>query len=187
MKKIILFSFFLVIGISAFSQKYMTRTGYIRFFSHTSMEDIEGKNNQVTSIMDAETGEMVFKVLMKSFQFQKALMQEHFNEKYVESDKFPNADFLKAKIKDWKPNMLKEGKPVEVTVDGELTIHGVTKKITEKGTIELKPDGKVIAKSQMKVRPEDYGIKIPSLVRENIAEVIDVFIEMEYTRLPDKK
>jgi polyisoprenoid-binding protein YceI len=186
MKKLIFILTLAAATQTLFAQKYMTRNGYIRFFSHTPVEDIEAKNHQVTSIMNAETGEMVFKVLMKSFQFQKALMQEHFNEKYVESDKFPNADFLKATIKDWKPNMLKEGKPVEVTVEGELTIHGVTKKITEKGTLELKPDGKVAAKAQMKVRPEDYGIKIPAVVRGNIAEIVDVFIEAEYSPLPKK-
>jgi len=185
MKKVF---FFLALTISIqtlFAQKYMTRTGYIRFFSHTSVEDIEAKNNQVTGIVDAETGEMVFKVLMKSFLFQKALMQEHFNEKYVESDKFPHAEF-KGKMKDWNPEMLKPGKPIEIFVEGDLTIHGVTKKIIEKGTIELTPEGKVSAKAVFKLRPEDYGIKIPALVRSNIAEIVDVFIEMEYAAMPKK-
>jgi polyisoprenoid-binding protein YceI len=181
MKKAIFLSFFLITAITAFSQKYMTRNGYISFFSHTPVEDIEAKNNQVTSIIDAETGEMVFKVLMKSFQFEKALMQEHFNEKYVESDKFPNADFLKATIKDWNLKNIKEGKPMDVIVEGELTIHGVTKKISEKGTLELKSDGKLVAKAAMKLRPEDYGIKIPAVVRGNIAEIMDVFIEATYS------
>jgi polyisoprenoid-binding protein YceI len=186
MKKLIFILTLAAATHTLFAQKYMTRNGFIRFFSHTPVEDIEAKNYQVTSITDAATGEMVFKVLMKSFQFQKALMQEHFNEKYVESDKFPNAEF-KGKIKNWNPDELQEGKPVEVMVEGDLTIHGVTKKISEKGTIELKPDGKIAAKSQMKVRPEDYGIKIPALVRGNIAEIVDVFVEMEYSLLPDKK
>jgi hypothetical protein len=186
MKKVFFLSFFLFTAISAFSQKYMTRNGYIRFFSHTPIEDIEAKNYQVTSIINIETGEMLFKVLMKSFQFEKALMQEHFNEKYVESDKFPDADFLKASIKDWDPKTLKENKQIEVTVEGELTIHGVTRKISEKGTLELKSDGKLIAKAQIKVRPEDYGIKIPAVVRGNIAEIVDVFIEATYNPLPKK-
>jgi polyisoprenoid-binding protein YceI len=185
--KISIFFFILALSMhTLLAQKYITRNGFIRFFSHTPVEDIEAKNYQVTSITDAATGEMVVKVMMKSFQFQKALMQEHFNEKYVESDKFPNADF-KGKIKDWNPDMLQAGKPIEVTVEGDLTIHGVTKKITEKGTLELKNDGKIAARSQLKVRPEDYGIKIPALVRSNIAEIVDVFVEMEYNLLPEKK
>ncbi len=181
--------FFLLAAVVLFqavnAQKYITRNGYIRFFSATPVEDIEAKNHQFTSIINTETGEMVFKGLMKSFQFQKALMQEHFNEKYVESDKYPNAEF-KGKIKDWKPEMLKAGKTVDVVVEGDLTMHGVTKKVSEKGTVELKADGKVVAKSQFKVKPEDYGIKIPSLVRSNIAEVIDIFVDIEYSPLEKK-
>ncbi len=185
MKKLFIFLLLALLLNTLQAQKYITRNGYIRFFSTTPVEDIEAKNYQFTSILDAATGEMVFKGLMKSFQFQKALMQEHFNEKYVESDKFPNAEF-KGKIKDWKPEMLKAGKPVEVLVEGDLTMHGVTNKVSEKGTVELKSDGKVVAKSKFKVKPEDYAIKIPGLVRNSIAEVIDVFVEIEYAPLEKK-
>jgi hypothetical protein len=185
MKKLFCLIAFVAFMQSVNAQKYITRNGYIRFFSSTPVEDIEAKNYQFTSILDAATGEMVFKGLMKSFQFPKALMQEHFNEKYVESDKYPNAEF-KGKIKDWKPEMLKVGKPVEVMVEGDLTMHGVTKKVSEKGTVELKADGKVVAKSQFKVKPEDFGIKIPSLVRNSIAEVMDIFVDIEYSPLAKK-
>ena len=99
MKKLMFLVALVAIFQTAIAQKYITRNGYIRFFSHTVAEDIEGKNNAATSIIDMATGDMVFKALMKSFNFQKALMQEHFNEKYVESEKFPNAE-LKAKIKE---------------------------------------------------------------------------------------
>jgi hypothetical protein len=182
MKKLMFLVALVAIFQTAIAQKYITRNGYIRFFSHTVAEDIEGKNNAATSIIDMATGDMVFKALMKSFNFQKALMQEHFNEKYVESEKFPNAE-LKAKIKDWNPQLLKAGKPIEVTVEGDLTMHGVTKKVAEKGTLELRSDGKLIAKSKFLVKPEDYKIAIPSLVRSSIAEKIEITIEAEYTLL----
>jgi len=185
MKKLFFFAALVGLLQTVNAQKYITRTGYIRFFSTTSVEDIEAKNYQFTSILDAATGELVFKGLMKSFQFPKALMQEHFNEKYVESDKYPNAEF-KGKIKDFKSEILKVGKVVEVMVEGDLTMHGVTKKVSEKGTVELKADGKVVAKSQFKVKPEDYSIKIPSLVRNSIAEVLDIFVDIEYSPLEKK-
>lgn len=182
MKNFILsFLFFVSLNV-VYAQKYITRNGYIRFYSHTTVEDIEGKNNSATSIIDVATGDIVFKALMKSFNFQKALMQEHFNEKYVESEKYPNAE-LKAKFKNWKPEMLKSGKPIEVIVEGDLTMHGVTKKVIEKGTLELRSDGKLVAKSKFIVKPEDYKIEIPSLVRNSIAEIIEITVEAEYTLL----
>lgn len=182
MKHLFFILLFFVASNMVFAQKYITRNGYIRFYSHTPVEDIEGKNNAATSIIDIATGDMVFKALMKSFNFQKALMQEHFNEKYVESEKYPNAE-LKAKIKNWNPDQLKTGKPIEVLIEGDLTMHGVTKKISEKGTLELRSDGKLIAKSKFLVKPEDYKIQIPSLVRNSIAETMEVTVEAEYTLL----
>lgn len=80
-------------GILLAQTRYMTKTGYIGFYSHTPVEDIKADNNQVASILDSQTGEMVFNVLIKSFVFEKALMQEHFNENYMESDKYPKASF----------------------------------------------------------------------------------------------
>ena len=94
MKKITLILFvFLAIAIQSNAQKYITKNGNITFYSDGSLEKIEARNNQVNSALNTETGDFVFKVLMKSFVFEKALMQEHFNENYVESDKFPNAMF----------------------------------------------------------------------------------------------
>ena len=75
------------------AQRYITKNGHIKFYSETPMETIEANNHQVNSALDIATGDFVFKVLMKSFEFEKALMQEHFNENYVESDKYPNATF----------------------------------------------------------------------------------------------
>jgi len=93
MKRIVLVSALLMLVSGLHAQKYFTRSGQISFFSSTSMEDIEAHNKTVTAIFDSQSGAIQFSVTMKSFQFEKALMQEHFNENYVESGKFPKATF----------------------------------------------------------------------------------------------
>src|SRR5687767_244071 len=122
---------------SAFAQKYMTKTGHVSFFSKAPMENIEAHNNQVSSIINTANGELVFSLLMKSFNFEKALMQEHFNEKYVESEKFPKAEF-KGKITNLSAIDFKKEGSQAAEVAGTLTIHGVTKDVTAKGTVEVK-------------------------------------------------
>jgi polyisoprenoid-binding protein YceI len=142
------------------------------------METIEGNNYSVSSILNTKTGELIFSLLNKSFQFKQALMEEHFNEKYMESDKYPKATF-KGKIKDIsKVNFSKDG-IYQVEVEGELSMHGVTKTVTEPGTIEVK-GGEIIAKANFNVVPEDYKIEIPALVREKIAKIIPIKVDMDY-------
>src|SRR5271157_4358881 len=129
MKKILIFSFVLILSSPVlYAQKYLTKNGYIRFYSHASLEDIEAKNNQVNSALDITTGDFIFKVLMKSFEFKKALMQEHFNENYVESEKYPNANF-KGKITNFSEVHFTVPGKYEANVEGDLTIHGITKHI----------------------------------------------------------
>ena len=90
----------LCLGISALSQQFMTREGHVHFFSSTPIEDIEADNHQMSGLLDAATGEFAFQIQMRGFHFEKALMEEHFNESYVESDKHPKATFL-GQIQDW--------------------------------------------------------------------------------------
>ncbi|MEZ4776698.1 MAG: YceI family protein [Bacteroidia bacterium] len=179
MKNLLVFAIVLLTTIfQLHAQKYMTRTGHIKFFSHTAMEDIEANNHQVTSILDAGTGEIVFAVLMKSFQFEKALMQEHFNEKYVESAKFPKATF-KGKIANLEEiNFAKDGS-YKTKVNGSLTIHGVTKEVSTEGLIVV-ADGKVSSSAKFPVAVADYDIKIPGVVKDNIAQEIEVTVDMNY-------
>jgi polyisoprenoid-binding protein YceI len=171
----------LLISLSGFSQKYVTKNGYIRFFSTTPVEDIEAKNKQVNSALDASSGDFVFKVLMKSFEFEKALMQEHFNENYVESDKFPEATF-KGKVSNLKDINFSKPGTYKAIVEGDLTIHGVTKKVKSEGTFEVKGD-KIVAKSKFFVKPLDYGIKIPKTVMEKIAESLEITVEETLDKL----
>lgn len=173
---LLMFSSLIAVGQS----KFFTKTGYIGFYSKSPMEDISAKNEQATSILDAETGKMVIAVLMKSFRFEKALMEEHFNENYVESDLYPKASFS-GEIKDFKNLSFVNGQAVKVTVTGQLTIHGVTNPITAEGTVTKTKDG-YTADSQFYIKLDEYKVKIPSLVKDNINN--DILITVKFIYLP---
>lgn len=171
----------LLLAITAFfsqnlkSQNYLTKTGTISFFSAAPLENIEAVNKQVTAMLNPSTGEVAFKVLIKSFVFEKALMQEHFNENYMESDKYPDSRFS-GKVTDFKKIDLKKDGVYPVVAEGDLTIHGVTKKISAPGTIEVK-EGKLHIKSKFNVAVADYNITIPKAVANNIAKNIDITVD----------
>jgi hypothetical protein len=161
------------------AQKLITKTGHIWFYSKTPLEEIEAHNRQVVSTLDPATGDMVFMLLIKSFEFKRALMQEHFNENYMESDKYPKASF-KGKITNLdKINFKKDG-VYNTEVSGDMTVHNVTKPLTAKGTLEVK-GGTVIANSKFLTTAHDWDIEIPSVVEDKIAKQIEVTIESTYT------
>jgi polyisoprenoid-binding protein YceI len=178
MKKTITLIALAALSISQVSaQKFFTRSASITFFSTTPVEDIEAKNNQASAIVNMDNGDMAFTALMKSFQFKKALMQEHFNEKYVESDKFPKATF-KGKITSPGMDKLAKNGEHKATVDGDLTIHGVTKKYTAEGTI-TKSDETLTLNSIFDITLADFNIKIPGPVKKKIAEKVKATIVAE--------
>jgi hypothetical protein len=163
------------------AQKYMTKGGTIRFSSDTPMEKIDAVNRQVNSALDFATGNFVFKVLIRGFEFEKALMQEHFNENYMESEKFPNSTF-NGKITDIKDvNLAKDG-VYKVVVEGDLFMHGVTNKVKVNGTLEVKA-GKVLGVATFNVSPKDYNITIPAAVIKNISEAIKVDVNITLDKL----
>lgn len=178
---IILIFFLSVFTLNANAQRFITKTGHIKFFSEGMIEKIEAHNRQVNAALDASSGDFVFKILMKSFEFEKALMQEHFNENYVESDKFPNATFIGkvTNIKDLNPG--KDG-VYEALVSGKLTIHGVTKDVNEKGSLEVK-GGKIGAKSKFMISLADYDVKIPGAVTKNISQTIEITVDLSLEKL----
>ena len=184
MKRLLLFVFFLNIVLAVNAQKFMTKNGFISFYSHTPMEDIKGDNNQVVGILDISTGEMVFQALIKSFHFDRALMEEHFNENYMESDKIPKSIF-KGKITDLKSVDFTKNGTYNVTVDGDLTIHDVTNKISAKGTIEVVTGG-INASSKFNIVPEDYKIIIPGVVKDKFDKSLLLTVTMKYTPLANK-
>lgn len=178
MRRILLISIsILLISASAFGQKYFTRNGEIRFFSATPLENIEAINSQASCIVDIGKGEVVAKVLMEAFQFEKALMQEHFNENYVESDKYPSAS-LKAQIKNIDKINFESTASQAIILSGELTIHNVTQQITVEGTFTSGNEA-LNTEAKFIINPEDYDIKIPKAVRDNIAKEIEVTVKFD--------
>lgn len=172
MKKgtILMLCFLVANGI--YSQKKMTRTGEIKFeASMPAFEEIAGTNYTVSCILDELTGDFAALALVKAFKFKAPLMEEHFNENYMESSKFPKATF-KGKIANFDAKKL-SAKKTEYDVEGDLTIHGVTKKIKTKLAL-VSNAGKITATSSISIKPQDYNIEIPNLVKDKIAENVKV-------------
>ena len=166
----------LLLTTAVLAQNYVTKTGHIKFYSETPIETIEAHNHAVNAALNPETGDLVFKVLIKSFEFEKALMQEHFNENYMESDKFPNAMF-RGKVTNAANIDFSKNGTYDASVKGELTIHGVTNEVDEKGTFTVAGE-KIQGKSVFSVLLEDYEIKVPGAVRKQISESIEVTIDI---------
>lgn len=156
-------------------QRYMTKEGYISFFSHTLVEDIKADNNQALSIIDMEKGEMAIQVLMRSFQFKKALMQQHFNDSYVESHKFPKARF-NGQINNWDAL---DADTTETEIRGILEVHGKEKEISVVAHVE-RTAGKIRVYGDFTVEVADFDIRIPAVVRNNIAKTIKVTFDLEH-------
>lgn len=173
MKKVILLAGLLCSGTGMlFAQKYLTRTGQVSFLASTPLETINPVNNEAGGILDAASGDVVFEALVKGFKFKVALMQEHFNEEYLESDKYPKATF-KGKITDIsKVNFAKDGQ-YPVHVSGKMTIHGVTHDVTMPANVKVS-GADITVTSELKITPEDYKVNITSLVRNKIAKVIQI-------------
>lgn len=157
-KLIILFCFIALVCQSN-TNIWLATNSKVRFFSVTPIEDIEAENNTAVGALNAKTGRIFFKAMMRSFKFEKALMQEHFNENYLESKQFPKSTF-KGTITNMKDVDLKKDGSYAVTITGDFTIHGVTKNVTEKGTITVK-DGKISATASIEIALADYKIKSP--------------------------
>lgn len=160
------------------AQRLVSKNGHISFYSHTPMEDIEAHNRQVVSILDISTGDLQFNLLVKSFEFKIALMQEHFNENYMESDKFPKASY-KGKITGLENADLRKDGIYPVETSGDLTIHNTTRKVTAKGTLVVK-EGRVTARAGFAVSPNDYQIVIPAIVENKIAQKMEIKVEVPY-------
>ena len=165
-----------IVSLSSEAQdKFFTKTGKIEFSSKARMEDIEAKNKTVAAVLDAKTGAVQFSVLMKGFEFPKALMQEHFNENYIESDKYPKGEFKGSITNNRTIDYTKDGSyPAQVA--GKLSIHGVTRDISTTGTVKVS-GGRVDISSIFNVLLSDYKIKIPSLVKDKLSNNIRVSVD----------
>ncbi|HET9058162.1 MAG TPA: YceI family protein [Chitinophagaceae bacterium] len=163
--------------IAAGQDKYFTKTGKI-FFKCTqtsSIEKIEAVNNSATCVLDTKTGNMQFAVLMKGFEFERALMEEHFNENYVESVKFPRSEFRGQVINNNEINYSKDGS-YSIKVKGTLTIHGVTKDVETDGILQVK-QGKLFTNAIFNIKLSDYKISIPSVVSDKISNTVNISVD----------
>jgi polyisoprenoid-binding protein YceI len=162
--------------VSHAQTKFFSKAGKISFYSKAPMEDIEAHNTKAVSVFDGSTGQIEFSVLIKGFEFQKAKMQEHFNEDYLESDKYPKAVFTGTitNVKDL--NLLKDG-TYNLDVTGSLSMHGVSRPQAAKAVITVK-DGTVSAVADFTVTLADYDIKIPALVADNISKTVKIVVNV---------
>jgi hypothetical protein len=181
MKKI--FGILALTSISFFgtAQKYFTKEGTIHFFSDAKMEKIEATNNKATCVLDASTGAIEWSVLQLGFVFESAFMQEHYNETYMESGKFPKATFKGTVDNMASVNLAKDG-TYKTKVTGDLTMHGVTKKVTIDATFVV-GGGKISADSKFYVKPSDHGIVIPGDKADSISNNIEVTVKANLAEL----
>ncbi len=167
--------FFSLLITEAIGQKYTVEKGSASFFSHASIEDIAAKNEKVAGIFNAATGDVAFSIPIKEFVFAKSLMQEHFNEKYMESDKYPKSTF-QGTVTGFDSNV---NQLQQAIAKGKLTIHGQTKDVEVPGTIEKQGD-RLLFKAKFIAKLEDYKIAIPQLMWQNIAEQVEVTVDFVF-------
>jgi hypothetical protein len=174
MKKITLLILCFFVGNIIFSQKMITRSGQIKFeASVPSFEPVVAVNNSVSAILDESNGELATLVLVKAFKFKVPLMEEHFNENYMESSKYPKATF-NGKIINFDSSKLNTSEKYDL--EGDLTIHGVTKKIKTK-IILVSKDRKLYVSNSFTVKAQDFNIKIPGIVKSKVSEDIKITID----------
>jgi len=171
--RILLGSLFMLVQLSASAQNYMAKSVKVRLFSSTPVEDIRAVNVNAAAVLVGKTREIVVQVPIKGFEFDRKLMQEHFNENYMESDKYPLAKF-KGTI-DQQIDFSKDG-VYDVKVTGVLTVHGVDQARSIPGKVIVSA-GAVQILTDFKVACADHRIKIPTLIITKVAEVINIKLD----------
>jgi polyisoprenoid-binding protein YceI len=165
-----------MLGISTvYGQKYFTKKGKIAFTSEAIFEKIEAINHEVVAVWDWEAGNFEFSVPIRSFAFEKSLMQTHFNENYLESDRYPYA-YFKGKIGEKAP--IAQSNQYRIQIAGDLTIHGVTQPIVTQAVVEVTSD-RLKGEASFSIAVADYQIEIPWIVREKVAKVVDISVKID--------
>ena len=173
MKKL-LFVITLLLSLTGFSQIFKAKDGttLIHFYSKSPLEDIEASNKGAVIVLNTTSSEIQIRVTIQNFKFKNALMEEHFNENYMESTKYPSCIF-RGKINE-KIDFTQDGEN-KVTVTGKMELHGVTKDVTLEGML-TKKGTEIVLDSKFKIKVADYNIQVPSLYVKNIADVVDVTV-----------
>jgi len=164
----------------------IAKNGFVRFFSTTPMENIEGVSQTAVSTLDLDSGKIAIKARNTTFAFPNKLMQEHFNENYMESDKYPVSAFS-GKMTGIDKSALDAGKKIPVTVDGDLDVHGVVKHYATTGFLQKGADGSVEGETKFHVRIADHDIKIPSIVMAKIADSMEITARFAWRAAEIKK
>jgi hypothetical protein len=162
------------------AQKFISESSSVTFYSKATIEDIAARNEKSMAMFDAGSGEIAVSIPVKDFVFDKSLMQEHFNEKYMETEKFPKATFL-GSVKGYTAGTT-GSQPVRAI--GKLTIHGVTQEVDVPGTLEAKSD-RILLNAKFIVKLDDYKVKRPQVLWKNIAEAVEV--TLNFTLKPHEK
>ncbi len=175
--KLILYIALFICSISFGQNKFITKTGTLSFeASVPSFEEVAAKNNSVTAIVNTDNGEIAALALVKAFRFKNALMEEHFNENYAESDTFPKATF-KGKLLDFSFEKLNETN--NFFIEGDLEFHGVTKKFSKiPVTLEYIKD-KIILSGNFSARASDFNIEIPKIVQNKVSDEVQIAFSFE--------
>ena len=162
----------IAINVSYAQERFFTKSGKVSFYSKAPLEDIEAHNKSVTAVLDTKTGNLQFALQMKGFEFEKALMEEHFNESYAESDKYPRAEFKGQVVNNAAINYTRNG-DYNATVKGLLTIHGETREVQSVGKIMVR-DGRLATDATFNIQLSDFKINIPKLVKDKISNTVKV-------------
>jgi hypothetical protein len=163
-----------------YGQKYSTRAGVLKFeASVPSFEEVAAENKTASAALDASNGDMAVLALMKGFRFKVALMEEHFNESYAETSKYPKATF-KGKIEGFDAAKL-TAEPQAFNISGDLTIHGKTKKITDTAKV-YRSGNNIVVTGSFDIKPAEFGIEIPKVVSNKVAEKVAISYNLSLTK-----
>lgn len=174
--------FVLLISAPAVAQDFVVEKSTVSFFREASVEDISATNAKAAGRLNLDNGEIVFDVPVAEFEFKKSLMRKHFNEKYMESGKFPVGTF-KGTVR---------GIAIDKTgiqsarATGQLTLHGVTREVTIDGMAEVLAN-RLSLRSKFTIKFEDYGIQIPELFWKTVAESVDVSVDFTFKPVQDPR
>lgn len=176
MNKIVVVLLFLLPGFCIGQQKLFSKNAQISFFSKARLENIEAHNSSAVTVWDLSSGRIAFSVLIKGFHFKKALMQKHFNENYLQSDKYPKAVF-EGTIANPSAVSLTQNGTYNIKINGSLNIHGVTKPVAVSAQI-IVLNSLIQAKASFTILLKDYDIEIPALVKNNISKQIEIRVQV---------
>lgn len=169
----LLFLFLFLFNFQVKAQIFLGNEGNISFFSETPLENISAVNKNVSAVFDASTNDLVFQLKITDFIFPNALMQEHFNENYLESDIYPNSTFL------GKVNLDNKDKAI---VEGDLTMHGISNNIIASGDF-FQDENTVTILAEFSVKLDEFSIKIPTIVMYKIAEKINIKVNIKLKKV----